>query len=210
MIKRVVAVILAAAAMAWAGPASASAHADDTYVSPARVSVTPAVIEPGGRSTIEFSPGFFESGERVATDVSGAHSADAHVLGDGGAAVLVSRADGGMTAVFLAPRNGAGRYEVAFSASRDYVAVITVTADHADDAGADADADATTIPPTAEHGSAAPPDREGRVRIPRAPSETPEWPGLDQLPWSIALLAAVALVATTVTATLLIAARRRA
>lgn len=227
MITRIVAVALAVIAMMWAGPAAAAAIADDSYVTPARVSVTPAVIEPGGRSTIEFSAGYFETGERVATDVSGARSREALVLGADGTATLVSRADGGLTAVFQAPEHGYGRYAITFSASRDYVAIVTVTSANGThhEAG-------PLAPPGPDVGVAAPgaevpgtgtmldppslpdewtgsPDREGQVQIPGTRPDAPEWPDLDYLPWTIVLLAGIALVATTVTATLLIAARRR-
>ena len=53
------------------------------------------------------------------------------------------------------------------------------------------------------------PDREGRVEIPRNLLDTPGWPDLGGIPWSIILLAAIALIVTTVAATLAIAARRR-
>ncbi|WP_396642828.1 hypothetical protein [Microbacterium sp.] len=227
MITRVIAVALAVIAMMWAGPAAAAASADDSYVSPARVSVTPAVIEPGGRSTIEFSAGFFEGGEGVTTDVSGARSGEARVLGAAGTATLVSRADGGLTAVFHASERGCGPYAITFSASRDYVAIVTVTSGNGprDEAGALAPpgpdlgvaAPGTAVPDT---GTAREPlglpdewtgsrDREGRVQIPGTRPDAPEWPGLEDLPWTIVLLAGIALVATTVAGTLLIAARRR-
>ena len=126
MIKRAFAVLLSVAALTWAGPTALSASADDSYVTPARVSVNPAVIEPGGRSTIEFSPRFFEPGESVATDVSGADASDARITSPEGADALVSGADGGLTAVFDAPARGSGRYAITFTGSRTEVVVITV------------------------------------------------------------------------------------
>ena len=247
MITRVVAVVLAVITMMWAGPAAAATSSDGSYVAPSRVTVTPAVIEPGGRSTIEFSAGFFEAGEHVATDVSGARSHEARVLDLAGTATLVSRADGGLTAVFHAPERGYGVYAITFSTSRDYVAIVTVTS--ADGTPPDGGAFAPPAPGLgvaapgigmAAPGGAAPhaevpevpaveapdtgttlhppgfpdewigsPDREGRVQIPGTRPDAPDWPGLDYLPWAIALLAAIAIIATTVTATLLIAARRR-
>ena len=224
MIARVIAVVLAAIAMMWAGQAAAATSADDSYVTPAHVSITPAVVEPGGRSTIEFSAGFFEAGERVATDVSGARSRDARVIGAAGTTTLVSRADGGLTAIFEAPERGYGRYAITFSASREYVAIVTVTkangTDHEPGAVAPPGGDLGAAAPDGEDpGMLAPPglpdewtgspDREGRVQIPGTRPDAPEWPDLDYLPWAIVLLAAIAIVATTVTATLLIAARPR-
>lgn len=226
MITRVVAVALAVIAMMWTGPAAVAASADDSYVAPVGVSVTPAVIEPGGRSTIEFSAGFFEAGESVAIDVSGARSREARVLGAAGTATLVSRADGGLTAVFQAPERGYGRYAITVSASRDYVAIVTVTSangtHHEASALAPPGPDLGVAPPGEVPGSGTTldppslpdewtgsPDREGRVQIPGTRPDAPEWPDLDYLPWAIVLLAAIAIVATTVTATLLIAARRR-
>ena len=225
MITRVVAVALAVIAMMCAGPAAA-ASIDDPYVAPAGVSVTPAAVEPGGNSTIEFSAGFFEATESVATDVSGALWRGARVLGAGGTATLVSRADGGLTAVFHAPERGYGRYAITFSASRDYVAIVTVTSGNGTHPGAgsfsppgpdlgvappgEVPGSGTTLdPPSLPDGWTGSPDREGRVQIPGTRPDAPEWPGLDYLPWTIVLLAAIAIVATTVTTTLLIAARRR-
>lgn len=229
MIARAVAVVLAVITMMWAGPAAAATSIDDAYVTPARVTVTPAVIEPGGRSTIEFSAGFFEAGERVETDVSGVRSRDARVAGAGDTATLVSRSDGGLTAVFHAPENGYGPYTITFTASRLYVATVTVTStstngtDHEPDALAppgaapgvadpdreDAGIGAIPAPPGVPDEWTASPDREGRVQIPDTRPDAPEWPDLDYLPGAIALLAAIAIVVTTVTATLLLAARRR-
>jgi hypothetical protein len=227
MITRVVAVALAVIAMLWAGPAAAATSPDAVYVTPASVSVTPAVIEPGGRSTIEFSEGFFEAAELVATDVSGALSREARVTDAAGTSALVSRADGGLTAVFSAPERGYGRYAITFSASRHYVAIVTVTgvdgthheagtlAPPAPDPGAAAPGvgapgtGATLAPPGLPDEWTGSPDREGRVQIPGTRPDAPDWPDLDYLPWTIVLLAGVAIVATTVTATLLIAARRR-
>lgn len=126
MIKRVLAGILAVVALTWAGPASSAATADDTYVVPARVSVSPAVIEPGGRSTITFSPGFFQAGEIVEASIAGLHASAARVVGADGARTLASDGVGGMTVVFVAPEQGRGPYAVTFDASRDYTAIITV------------------------------------------------------------------------------------
>ena len=232
MTARLLAALLTLVAIVWAGPAI-SAAADDTYVSPAAVTVDPAVIGPGGRSVITFSAGFFGADESVDVEVSGARSQDARVILRTGGSRLVSSADGSLTAVFVAPRRGSGRYTVAFTASRDYTAVITVTPGrsttgaggsltHPDgelwipdtQVGAPQGQDAagtTAAPnpsPDAEE-SPTPPDREGSVEIPGRPPEVPAWPGLAELPWAIVLLGAITLIAGSVTATLLIAARRR-
>ena len=159
MIARPVAVVLAAIAMMWAGPAAAATSIEHAYVTPARVTVTPAVIEPGGRSTIEFSAGFFETAELVTTDVSGARSRDARVLGAGDAATLVSRADGGLTAVFHAPERGYGQYAITFTASRVYVAIVTVTSTSTSTSTSTNGTDhepGTLAPPGAHPGVAAP------------------------------------------------------
>lgn len=217
MIRRAVAILLSIAALTWTGPTALAASADDSYVGPARVSVNPAVIEPGGRSTIEFSPGFFEPGEVVTADVAGADASDARVTALSGHPDLVSRADGGLAAVFDAPARGSGRYTITFTASRTEVVVVTVVPPR----------HTQYAPPPLNPGSAAPdlgigppppsadqpwwhsPDREGRVQIPAGPPEAPDWPRLDDVPASILVLAAIALIVSTVTATLLIAARRR-
>jgi hypothetical protein len=223
MIRRAVAIILAAVAMTWAAPTAVSATADDSYVTPARVSVNPAVIEPGGFATIDFSPGFFGAGERVATDVSGGYSSEARVVGVDGTPRLVSRADGGMTAVFGAPHRGSGTYAITFSASRVDIVIVTVvpahTPPHAQEVlappspdlgvGPPSIGDTTVQPPSAAHPWPGDRDREGRVQIPATPPQTPDWPGLEDLPWSIILLAAIALIVTSVATTLAIAARRR-
>lgn len=221
MIKRVVAILLSVVALSWAGPTAFAASADDSYVAPARVSVNPAVIEPGGRSTIEFSPEFFGPGEPVSTDVTGTDASDARVSAPGGQTTLISRADGGLTAVFDAPPRGEGRYAITFTASRTAVIVITVVPPrHQPDDAAHAPAvpgpgvlapDLGIGPPTPSEDQpwSHSPDREGRVQIPAGPPEAPDWPGLQSIPWSILVLAAIALIASTVTATLLIAARRR-
>jgi hypothetical protein len=232
MTARLLAVLLALVAMVWAGPAI-SAAADDTYVSPAAVTVDPAVIGPGGRSVITFSAGFFGPNESVDVDVSGARARDARVLTRTGRSLLVSSADGSLTAVFVAPRRGSGRYTVTFAASRDYTAVITVTPGRSAAGGAGSlthpdgelwvpdthvgapDGQGAPGPTAAPHPSPhveetpTPPDREGSVEIPGRPPEVPAWPGLAELPWAIVLLGAITLIAGTVTATLLIAARRR-
>jgi hypothetical protein len=227
MIRRVVAVILAVVAMTWAAPAAVSATADDSYVTPARVSVNPAVIEPGGTSTIEFAPGFFGAGESVTTDVSGVHARDAQLVGLDGETRLVSRADGGMTVLFGAPSRGSGRYAITFAASRIEIVIVTVVPErpayHYRDAPAaplnptwpllgvepPAIGEPTAQIPGGAHNWSGDHDREGRVQIPATPPQTPGWPGLEDLPWSIILLAAIALIVTTVAATLAIAARRR-
>ncbi len=226
MIRRAVAILLSVAALTWAGPAALAASADDSYVTPGRVSVNPAVIEPGGRSTIEFSPEYFAPDEPVATDVAGADASDARVTSPAGTSELVSRPDGGLTAVFDAPEHGAGRYTITFTASRTAVVLITVVpprhtpneldpdaplASGEDVAAPDTDAGAETglQPPADEQPWSHSPDREGRVQIPAGPPEAPDWPRLESVPWSILVLAAIALIASTVTVTLLIAARRR-
>ena len=224
MIRRVVAVMLVVVAMTWAAPAAISATADDSYVTPGRVSVNPAVIEPGGFSTIEFSAGFFGAGELVTTSVSGTHARDAQLVGVEGTARLVSRSDGGMTAVFHAPSRGSGRYAITFSASRVDTVIVTVVppiaAQHhlealgnplAPGLGIEEPAigETTAQPPNASHSRPGDHDREGRVQIPATPPRAPDWPGLEDLPWSIILLAAIALIVTSVAATLSIAARRR-
>lgn len=222
MIRRVVAILLSVAAVTWSGPAALAASADDSYVSPARVTVNPAVIEPGGRSTIEFSPGFFTPDEGVATDVDGTDASGARVTSPAGQTSLVSRADGALSAVFEAPAHGAGRYAITFTASRTQVVIVTVVPARHDPGKVAAHTphgpDVRVTEPDFGIGLPSPmddkpwshtPDREGRVQIPAAPPEAPDWPRLESVPWSILVLAAIALIATTVTATLLIAARRR-
>lgn len=225
MIRRAVAILLSVAALTWFAPTALAASADDSYVAPARVSVNPAVIEPGGRSTIEFSPEFFATGERVSTDVVGADASNARVTTPDGQATLISRTDGGLTAIFHAPVRGSGRYAITFTASRTTIVTVTVVPPrHQPGDGAvnapsvpvpDLNTDLDTglgvgpQPPVADLPWSHPPDREGRVQIPAAPSEAPDWPRLESVPWSILVLAAIALIATVVTATLLIAARRR-
>ncbi len=239
MIKLVASAMLALAAMASVGGSSLVSteravvpHDSESYVSPARAWVDPAIIGPGGRSVITFTPDFFTPSEVVTADITGTRAGSARVFStdtpvDGSA--LLSRPDGSMTAVFIAPQRGDGPYVITFSGSRNYVAVVTVVGDAPDLSAATRSPPVLPghVPPltgvappgvqqegsesgsTSIHEPPASPDREGRVDLPSTLPQAPAWPRLEEVPWSILLLAAIALVVTTVAATLLIAARRR-
>ncbi len=93
-------------------------------------SIAPAVIAPGGRAIATFATGFFTPHELVRADVTGQRAEDALLFDAAtGSSQLVSRADGGMSVVFVAPLAGSGPYVLTFSGSRGFVAVVTVTTD---------------------------------------------------------------------------------
>lgn len=128
MIKLVVAAALAFAALTSPGGAAVAHVADDSYVGSPSASIAPAVIAPGGRAIAKFSAGFFAPHEAVQADVSGQRAEDALVFDrETGSPELVSRTDGGMSVVFVAPLTGSGPYVLTFSGLRDFVAVVTVT-----------------------------------------------------------------------------------
>jgi hypothetical protein len=232
---------------------------DDSYTSPAQAWVDPAVIAPGERSIITFTEGFFQPAETVNVTITGRHADDARINARGldtNTTRLLSRADGSLVAIFIAPTNGSGPYVISFDASRAYVAVITVVAGNESPPGAEltlpkppahvpglpdltpSTSDGTgaaghaTHPTTGEsatpHPSLSEPaaadsadgsdgtpdvpstsDREGRVDLPGTLPQAPAWPFLGGLPWSIALLGAIAVGAALITAGLSLAARRR-
>ncbi|WP_103663292.1 hypothetical protein [Microbacterium sp. CJ77] len=128
MIKLVVAAALALAALTSPGGGAVAHVVDDSYVVSPGAWIAPAVIAPGGRAVATFSAGFFTPNETVRAEVTGHRSEDALVFDMAtGSPELVSRADGGMSVVFVAPLLGSGPYVLTFSGSRDFVAVVTVT-----------------------------------------------------------------------------------
>ncbi|WOQ68832.1 hypothetical protein RYJ27_08925 [Microbacterium limosum] len=133
MLKKSVLAVLAASALFLGGASAANAQPDlGDYPDDVSVTVFPTVIRPLETSTITFSEDYFEPGEIVAIDVAGESGAEAGLAAIAPAArstLTTSKAassDGSLVAVFTAPADGDGTYDVSFSGSRDYTAVITV------------------------------------------------------------------------------------
>lgn len=133
MLKKTTVSLLVIGAFLVAGAGIANAAADP-YVEQSNVSVDPATIGQSQRSIVSFSEGYFEPGETVAITVSGESGSSASVAliapaaRSVGTTSKVAGADGSLVATFTAPAKGSGAYNVAFAGTRNYTAVITVTA----------------------------------------------------------------------------------
>ncbi|WP_298036737.1 hypothetical protein [uncultured Microbacterium sp.] len=127
MLKKLAVISLTAGALVLSAPAVATAApsgitpAADAYTEPPRVTVDDPVIRLCEVSTIVFGSGYFLPGENVAVGVSGKNAAASSFSGN------VANADGGLVLSFRAPADGEGAYSVAFTGSRSYTALITVS-----------------------------------------------------------------------------------
>ncbi|WP_409047331.1 hypothetical protein AB2L57_13490 [Microbacterium sp. HA-8] len=133
MLKKSLLVGLAATMIIMGGASAAHAESDlGDYTEDVSVTVFPTVIRPLETSTITFSEDYFDPNELVGVVVDGESGADAGLAAIAPAArsslttSKTAAADGSMVAVFTAPADGDGVYNVSFSGSRDYTAVITV------------------------------------------------------------------------------------
>lgn len=143
MLKKLAAISLTAGALVLAAPAVASAAPatlvpveTDSYAETPRVSVGSPIIDVCEVSTISFGEGYFLAGENVAVSVSGLNAADAQISGN------VAAADGSLVLTFRPPSDGEGSYAVAFTGSRSYTAIITVS----QNSGADCEGDPGVAP----------------------------------------------------------------
>lgn len=121
MLKKLAAISLTAGALVLFAPAVASA---DSYAEPPKVNVDSPVVDTCEVSAVVFGPGYFEPSETVAVGVSGLNAARASYSGN------VANAEGGMVLSFRPPADGDGTYELAFTGSRSYSALITVSQGH--------------------------------------------------------------------------------
>ncbi|MGM7672143.1 hypothetical protein [Microbacterium sp. A93] len=131
MLKKLAVISLTAGALVLFAPAVASAapnelapFAADSYTEPPKVTVDSPVVDTCEASTVVFGSGYFEPRENVAVGVSGLNAANASYSGN------VANTEGGMVLSFRPPADGAGAYELAFTASRSYSALITVSEGH--------------------------------------------------------------------------------
>ncbi|MCM3779325.1 hypothetical protein [Microbacterium hydrocarbonoxydans] len=135
MLKKLAAISLTAGALVLMAPVAASAapSGSDSYADTPRVSVGDPVIDICEVSTVVFGPGYFQPSENVGVSVSGANAGAAAVSGN------TAAADGSLLLTFRPPSDGEGSYSLAFSGSRSYTALITVS--HGHDAAASCDHD---------------------------------------------------------------------
>lgn len=131
MLKKLAVISLTAGALVLSAPAVASASptglvpiAGDSYPGPPDAIVDSPVIDACEVSSIVFGSGYFNPGENVAVSISGANAADASYSGN------IANAEGGMVMSFDPPAESTGTYEVAFTGTRSYTAVITVSRGH--------------------------------------------------------------------------------
>lgn len=126
MLKKLAAISLTAGALVLMAPAVASAApaASDSYADTPRVSVGDAVIDICEVSTVVFGAGYFQPSENVGISVSGANAGAAAVSGN------TAAADGSMVLTFRPPSDGEGSYSLAFTGSRSYTALVTVSHGH--------------------------------------------------------------------------------
>jgi hypothetical protein len=140
MLKKLAAISLTVGALVLSAPVAASASSadivpitDGSYAEPPKVTVDNPIVDICEVSTIVFGAGYFAPGENVGVSVSGLNAADAAISGN------VATADGSLTVSFRPPSNGDGSYSIAFTGSRSYTAVVTVS--HGHDAAVSCDHD---------------------------------------------------------------------
>jgi len=118
------ALVLFAPAVASAAPNELASFASDSYAEPPKVTVDSPVVDTCEVSTVVFGSGYFQPSENVAVGVSGLNAANASYSGN------VANAEGGMVLSFRPPADGDGSYELAFTGSRSYSALVTVSEGH--------------------------------------------------------------------------------